>query len=423
MLDRPASSRRAVTSPRLRPVVVGLPGGDTVTLERGGLATSGIGTRRWLRGGLPQHHLIDPGTRRPAHSPWTSVTAVGRACLTADVAAKAGFLLGADGPAWLDERGVAARFVAGGRSSATSTGSGVSICEGAGVTASPVDWYAARAAGVLAYVLLTGGVLLGTLLAGRVRLPRWPTFAVTDVHRFVSLLIGVFVSVHVLTVGLDTYVHFSPAQLVVPGASSYRPLWVALGIVAAELLVAIAVTNLLRRRIGFKRWRRVHYLTFLVWAGATAHGLGSGTDANTTWLRFLYIALDRERPRRGLRGVSACSRLPAGSLVAPSVAAVVFGFALVLGLGKLPARGIGVTQSARRGDVSAGTRRGLVHGVGQGSSRAPGGALVSVVGGGSGQRKLLVRIDLVTLDGQQIVDTALQIEGMSPPMPSAPAPS
>jgi len=113
MLDRPGFVSAGGDIAALRPVVVGLPGGDTVTLERGGLATSGIATRRWLRGGLPQHHLIDPATRRPAHSPWTSVTAVGLTCLTADVAAKAGFLLGADGPAWLDERGVAARFVAG----------------------------------------------------------------------------------------------------------------------------------------------------------------------------------------------------------------------------------------------------------------------------------------------------------------------
>jgi len=99
---------------RGEPVVVGLPGGGTVTLEHGGMATSGTGTRRWLRGGKPQHHLIDPVTRRPSASPWTAVTAVGRDCLAADVAAKAGFLLGANGPSWLDERGVAARFVAGG---------------------------------------------------------------------------------------------------------------------------------------------------------------------------------------------------------------------------------------------------------------------------------------------------------------------
>jgi thiamine biosynthesis lipoprotein len=92
------------------PVTVGLPDGALVALAAGGIATSGSTKRRWLRGGEAQHHLIDPATGAPARSPWAWVTAVGRSCLAADVAAKAGFLRGADGPAWLDRRGVAARF-------------------------------------------------------------------------------------------------------------------------------------------------------------------------------------------------------------------------------------------------------------------------------------------------------------------------
>lgn len=152
-----------------------------------------------------------------------------------------------------------------------------------------VDWYAARAAGVVAYALLTGGVLLGTLLSGRARLRRWPAFALTDVHRFLALLTGAFLALHVTGVWLDTVVHFSFVQLVVPGAASYRPFWVALGTVAAELLVAIAVANALRRRIGYARWRRVHYLTYAVWLGATWHGIGAGTDSTTPWLRLLYV--------------------------------------------------------------------------------------------------------------------------------------
>jgi sulfoxide reductase heme-binding subunit YedZ len=154
----------------------------------------------------------------------------------------------------------------------------------------PVDWYAARAGGVVAYALLTGGVLLGTLLSGRARLRSWPAFAVTDVHRFVALLTGGFVTLHVAAVWLDTVVHFSLVQVVVPGASSYRPFWVGLGTVAAELLVAVAVANALRRRIGHARWRRVHYLTFAVWLAATWHGIGAGTDSTAPWLRLLYVA-------------------------------------------------------------------------------------------------------------------------------------
>jgi methionine sulfoxide reductase heme-binding subunit len=154
---------------------------------------------------------------------------------------------------------------------------------------SGIDWYAARAAGVVAYALLTSGVLLGVLLAGRARLPRWPAFAVTDVHRFVSILTGVFIAIHVYALLLDRYAHVSVITLVVPGASSYRPLWLALGTIALELLLAVALSNVLRKRLGHVRWRRVHYLTFGVWIASTAHGIGAGTDASAGWLRVLYL--------------------------------------------------------------------------------------------------------------------------------------
>jgi thiamine biosynthesis lipoprotein len=95
----------------LEPVVVGLPGGGSVALHGGGLATSSVAKRRWLADGVPQNHLIDPRTGRPVAGPWRDVTVAARSCLIADVAAKAALLLGADGPAWLDERRLAGRFV------------------------------------------------------------------------------------------------------------------------------------------------------------------------------------------------------------------------------------------------------------------------------------------------------------------------
>ena len=93
-------------------VVAAFPDGGTVCLVRGALATSGTDRRRWSRGGRPQHHLIDPRTGVPAsQSPWEQVTVCGLSCVGADIAAKAAFLLGADGPAWLDARGLPGRFV------------------------------------------------------------------------------------------------------------------------------------------------------------------------------------------------------------------------------------------------------------------------------------------------------------------------
>jgi sulfoxide reductase heme-binding subunit YedZ len=178
-----------------------------------------------------------------------------------------------------------------------------------------LDWYVGRAAGVVAYALLTGGVLLGVLLGGRARFRRWPTFAVTDVHRFVAILTGVFLGLHVSAVLLDRVVPFSLAQVLVPGLSGYRPLWVSLGIVAAYLLLAVAVTTRLRKRLGHARWRRWHSLSFGVWGAATLHELGAGTDAGTSWLHLANVfavasvlAAVGWRVTRGLLGAGAVSR-------------------------------------------------------------------------------------------------------------------
>ena len=95
------------------PLAVGLPGGDSITLYGGGLATSSTGRRAWVRGGRRQHHLIDPATGAPARSPWRDVTVAAESCVAADVAAKAALLLGSAGPSWLDRRGLPGRFVDG----------------------------------------------------------------------------------------------------------------------------------------------------------------------------------------------------------------------------------------------------------------------------------------------------------------------
>jgi thiamine biosynthesis lipoprotein len=85
------------------PVDVALPAGGAIRVVAGGLATSGTASRG--------AHLVDPATGRPSESCWEQVTASGASCLAADVAAKAGFLLGGRGPEWLDDRGIPARFI------------------------------------------------------------------------------------------------------------------------------------------------------------------------------------------------------------------------------------------------------------------------------------------------------------------------
>jgi len=151
-------------------------------------------------------------------------------------------------------------------------------------------WYIARAGGVVAYVLLTFTVCIGIGLAGRARVPGFPRFAVNDLHRFAGILTGTFIAIHVGAILLDGYVHFSIPQVLIPLAASYRTIGVAFGIVAAELLMALAVTNRLRRVLPRRLWRGAHYLNFAVWASATVHGIIAGTDNTTVWLLATYVA-------------------------------------------------------------------------------------------------------------------------------------
>jgi predicted ferric reductase len=153
-----------------------------------------------------------------------------------------------------------------------------------------LEWYVARSSGIVAFVLLTLAVAAGLVLAGHARLPLWPRFAVEDVHRFLGLLTGTFVWIHVLALFIDAYLPFSLAQLAIPFDSSYRPLPTALGIVAAELLLALAVTNTYRKRLSYRFWRRAHYLNFAVWIFALAHGLFGGSDSDAGWAVLMYVS-------------------------------------------------------------------------------------------------------------------------------------
>ena len=152
-----------------------------------------------------------------------------------------------------------------------------------------LTWVTARAAGFTAFALLSASVALGLVLSSAVRSERWPRFVTTELHRFATLLSLVFIAVHVLVVLLDSFIGFSLVEVVVPFTSHYRPLWMGLGIVSAYLAVALWATNWLQRHIGYRWWRRLHYGTFAVYAGAVAHGLGSGSDSSWAWSRAIYV--------------------------------------------------------------------------------------------------------------------------------------
>jgi sulfoxide reductase heme-binding subunit YedZ len=146
------------------------------------------------------------------------------------------------------------------------------------MTGSTMFWYASRATGVVALLLFTAVLVLGLMVTRKGRLPGLPGFAVTSLHRNLSLLGLAFVTVHVLTAVLDGYVSIPLAAAVIPFASGYERFWLGLAAVALDLIIALILTSLLRGRLPRRWWRPVHLLAYLSWPVAFAHCLGAGTD-------------------------------------------------------------------------------------------------------------------------------------------------
>lgn len=154
---------------------------------------------------------------------------------------------------------------------------------------STITWEVARVGGLLAYVLLAVSVAFGLLLSMGWRSPRWTRFVTNDLHRFVTLLALIFTAIHTLGVWADPFMAYTPAEVFVPLVSHYRPLWVALGIVGAYLLVALWFSERVRGRVGYAWWRRFHGLTFVAYVLVTIHSLGTGSDTRTWWAILLYF--------------------------------------------------------------------------------------------------------------------------------------
>jgi methionine sulfoxide reductase heme-binding subunit len=158
------------------------------------------------------------------------------------------------------------------------------------MTTDPTFWILARASGLLAYGLLTASVLAGLVLKARPFGTALKPAAVADLHRFLPLLGLGAVTVHGLALVLDRAVPISIADLLVPGIAPYRPLWTGLGVLAAEMMLVVYASFALRRRIGVRNWRRLHWATYLIFALATVHGVAAGTDSGSTWMLTLYGA-------------------------------------------------------------------------------------------------------------------------------------
>jgi methionine sulfoxide reductase heme-binding subunit len=149
---------------------------------------------------------------------------------------------------------------------------------------SPYLWYSSRATGTVSMVLLSASTAIGLLTSARSGSRSVPRFAVAGLHRAISLLAVVFVAVHVLTAVTDTYVAVGWWAAVVPFVSGYSPAWIGLGAVAFDLMIAVTVTSLLRHRISAGAWRAVHWLSYICFPIAIAHGIGVGTDLRFAWM-------------------------------------------------------------------------------------------------------------------------------------------
>ena len=142
-------------------------------------------------------------------------------------------------------------------------------------------WYLARSSGVVSWALLTAAVLFGLVLRTKVgaspaKPPWW-----LDLHRFLGGLATVFTAIHLVALVADSYVQFGIVELLVPGASAWRPGPVALGVVALWLLVAVEATSLLQKRLPRRVWRWVHLSSYPLFWLATFHFVSAGTDAGS----------------------------------------------------------------------------------------------------------------------------------------------
>jgi predicted ferric reductase len=150
-------------------------------------------------------------------------------------------------------------------------------------------WFATRGAGVVSLLLFTVVMCLGILTVLRWQTDRWPRFLTAELHRNLALLSLVFLGIHIVTAITDPFTNLGIVAAVVPFVSSYRPLWVGLGVLSIDLGLAVLITSLVRPWIGQPAWRVVHWLAYGSWPLALAHSIGSGSDGGAVWMLAIDV--------------------------------------------------------------------------------------------------------------------------------------
>lgn len=149
------------------------------------------------------------------------------------------------------------------------------------------DWYLMRGTGVVSLLFLTVVVALGVAISTRVRPRGLPLYVTTAVHRNAALLAVVFLAVHVASAVVDPDAAVQLTAVLVPFTAHWAAFWVGLGALALDLVVVLVLTSLVRTRLPYTLWRRIHWASYAAWPLALAHGLGAGTDRGTEWLRVV----------------------------------------------------------------------------------------------------------------------------------------
>jgi predicted ferric reductase len=153
-----------------------------------------------------------------------------------------------------------------------------------------VYWHMARSAGMVAYLSLWGSVLWGLMVTNKVLDGAVKPLITFEMHQFLSILALAFSGFHAFILLGDRYIRFGLAELLIPFRSPYEPLWVGLGVLSMYLVAVLVVSFYVRRRIGHRAWRLLHYASFFGWVMATLHGLLSGSDSGTLVMQAIYFA-------------------------------------------------------------------------------------------------------------------------------------
>ncbi|MBW4040743.1 MAG: iron reductase [Acidobacteria bacterium] len=142
-------------------------------------------------------------------------------------------------------------------------------------------WALGRASGVVLLVLMTISMLLGMVTRSGRPLLHLPRFGVVLAHRNIALLSIVFLTVHVGSLLLDPYAQLRLADVLIPFGAAKSPLAVGLGTAAFDLMIAITITAMLRRWIGRRVFRAVHWASYALWPIAVLHGITNGSDGRS----------------------------------------------------------------------------------------------------------------------------------------------